>query len=101
MRTRLPSALIARGAGSQSPQFIEAGSAISDVVEKGFRLEALRFERQNAKGRFSRSVGPVRVGVILMYDPVKSIDQFFLESCCFAHFSVMISHRQDHTKNNS
>ena len=91
-RALLPLVLIAHGASSQSPQFIETGSTISEVAQKGFRLEALRFERQSAKGRFSRTIGPVMVGAVLVYDPVEGIDQLLLESCGFAHFSVMISH---------
>ena len=62
------------------------------MVQKGFRSGALRFERQRAKGRFPRTLCPVWVRVVLMYDAAESIDQFFLESCGFAHFSVMISH---------
>ncbi len=59
---------------SQSLQVVKAGSTMSDVGKSGGRPKLFGLGRQLPKDRAPRTARSGGVGVILMYNPVESID---------------------------
>jgi hypothetical protein len=83
MQKQLPS--------TEFSQFIETGSALSDVSQRGRGVDGLRFRRQLPKGGVSRTVDSLGIGIVLMHNPVEGIKQLALQihrfpsSCSLLH----------------
>ena len=71
MQKQLPS--------TEFSQFIETGSTLSYVSQRGREVDGLRFGRQLPKGRVSRTVDAPGIGIVLMHNPVERIKKPFLQ----------------------
>jgi len=61
-------------------QLIEAGSALSDVGENVGELGVRRPSGKLQQGFAPGTRSTLRIGKIVMHDPVKCIEQFFFQS---------------------